>query len=337
MRWPFPVRLEQPATVKVYDGDGDKLIATVTPFEGFEGNLSAAMGDVNGDGIYDLVVGAGPGHAPEVVVFSGKADGGKAAFETELTRFEAFASDATGGVNVASQQIDGGTSDDIIVGSGVGIPSEVKVFAYRPSSTPTLFSAFNPYPGDRSGVKVASGFVSFTTGRNSIVTAPGPGSPAAVKVFDYWLMKPAPIKIKETNVPLQMCSKGDGKPSKIAEFAPFGSDYRGGVSLATGWLYGQLGGSKRIVVGQLTEPGEVKVFSTGSALEGGPKDELRSPIEHGELPNFAEDFSFAPFEGASGVSVATTSTTTGASLLVSGVSTKDDTAKSPEIRHRTAR
>lgn len=218
----------KPATVKVYDGEGDKLIATVTPFKDFKGTPSAAMGDVNGDGIYDLVVGAGKGHAPEVVVFSGKADGGKAAFATELTRFEAFAVDATGGVNVAAAQIDGSTSDNIIVGSGPGVPSEVKVFAYKASSSPDLFSTFSPYPGDRSGVSVASGFVSLTSGRNSIVTAPGPGSPAVVKVFDYWLMKPAPIKINETNVPLQMCSKGDGQPAKIAEFTPFGSSYRGG-------------------------------------------------------------------------------------------------------------
>ena len=277
------------------------------------------MGDVNGDGIYDLVVGAGQGHAPEIVVFSGKADGGKAAFETELTRFEAFASDATGGVNVASQQIDGGTSDNIIVGSGPGSPSEVKVFTYQPNSSPGLFSTFEPYPGDTSGVKVASGFVSFMSGRNSIVTAPGPGSPAVVKVFDYWLMKPAPIKIKETNIPLQMCSKGDGKPAKLAEFAPFGSDYKDGISLTTGWLYGQLGGSKRIIVGQLAGRGEVKVFSTGSALQGGPEDELKSPVEHGEPPKYAEDFSFIPFDGKSGVLVATTSTTMGADLLVSGV------------------
>jgi hypothetical protein len=100
---------------------------------------------------------------------------------------------------------------------------------------------------------------------------------------------------------------------------PFGMGYRGGLSLATGWLAGSLGGAERIVVGQLTGPGEVKVYSSGSRLEGGPAIYLAS-TEHSPVPVFTEIASFTPFDGTSGVSVATTSTTTGADLLVSGVS-----------------
>jgi hypothetical protein len=100
---------------------------------------------------------------------------------------------------------------------------------------------------------------------------------------------------------------------------PFGKDYRGGASLATGWLAGALGGAKRIIVSQLADSGSVKVFSSGSALDGGPSLYLQSPLHHGHSAHFREIASFTPFDGAAGARVATTSTTTGANLLVSGV------------------
>ena len=99
---------------------------------------------------------------------------------------------------------------------------------------------------------------------------------------------------------------------------PFGKDYMGGVSLGTGWLAGSLGGAKRIVVSQLAGDGTVKVYSSGSALDGGPLMYLHSPSQHNHSPAFREIASFSPFGGPSGTRVATTSTTSGANLLVSG-------------------
>src|SRR5262249_31136511 len=150
--------------------------------------------DVDDDGVYDLIVGSGKDHAPEVVVYSGKAKDGKNAFATELARFRPFAPEARGGISVTAAQIDGTSADNIIVGSGPGIPSEVRVYSSKlPSSSgtaPDLFAKFSPYGGDRSGVSLSSGFVDFATGRYSIVTAPGPGVPAEVKVFVFSLLKP---------------------------------------------------------------------------------------------------------------------------------------------------
>ena len=86
----------RPAEVKVYDGNGDRLVATVTPFRGFEGSLSVAMGDVDGDNVLDLIVGAGKGHAPRLSPIPGKANGGKAAVRDRARAFAAFAPDMRG-------------------------------------------------------------------------------------------------------------------------------------------------------------------------------------------------------------------------------------------------
>src|SRR5262249_7288090 len=69
-----------------------------------------------------------------------------------------------------------------------------------------------------------------------------------------------------------------------------------------------------------------KVFSSGSALQGGPEMYLVR-ADHAHLAGFTEMASFAPFSPGHGVTVATTSTTSGADLLVSGISDKEHTAQ----------
>jgi FtsP/CotA-like multicopper oxidase with cupredoxin domain len=300
-----------PATVNVFDGNGDRLIATVTPFPDFFGTPSVAMGDVDGDGAYDLIVGAGKGHSPDVVAYSGAIGSAGKPFTSELARFQAFDATQTGGVSVASTQIDGRAPDNIIVGSGAGAKDRVRIFSSDlpvAGTAPATFASFEPYGDDTSGVDLAGGFVDFLTGRNSIVTASGNGG--QVKVFSYSLMTPIGAPPAWPDNP--------GIPHLDAAFMPFGEGYRGPVSLATGWLAGQYGGAQAIAVGQLGGSGTVKVFSTTTELQGAPTMYLHSAMMHELESNFSVIASFRPFAGASSVRVATTSTTIGADLLASG-------------------
>jgi FtsP/CotA-like multicopper oxidase with cupredoxin domain len=301
-----------PAMVSVFDGHGDRLITTVTPFPDFYGTPSVAIGDVDADGIYDLIVGAGKGHSPEVVAYSGAPSGGKR-FSTELARFQAFDEAQTGGVSVASTQIDGKSADNIVVGSGAGTTDRVRIFSSElPAlgTAPATFASLAPYGSDASGVSLAAGFVDFLTGRNSVVTAPGTG--AQVKVFSYSLMTPIGTPPAWPNNP--------GNAHMDASFTPFGANYRGSMSIATGWLAGSYGGAEAIAASQFSGAGTVKVFSTGTALQGNPKMYLHSAMMREMSSSFSQIASFEPFAGASGVRVATTSTTIGADLLASGAS-----------------
>ena len=271
----------KPATVQVFDNDGDKVIANVTPFPAFEGTPSVAMADVNGDQILDLVVGTGAGVSPEVVVYSGAPGKGPFPFRTELARFAPLDPNFKGGVNVAAANIDGNpTADNIIVGTGPGTEGQVKVFSSKlpeMGKAPEVFSSFKPYPGTQSGVTVATGLVSYEQGRPYIITAPGPGDPARVKVFRYDLFTPTP-KALAGGAPKK---EGPGDPVKVAEFLAYDEAYTKGISLTTGWVAGQEGGAQSIVTGQLADKGTVRTWSSGSRLDGAPVMYTHSPDMHG--------------------------------------------------------
>ena len=81
-----------------------------------------AAGDVNGDGMADIVAGAGPGGGPQVTVFNGvnRADAAAA--------FTPSASGFTGGVFVAAGDMNGDGVADIIAGAGPGGGPQVAVF-----------------------------------------------------------------------------------------------------------------------------------------------------------------------------------------------------------------
>jgi FtsP/CotA-like multicopper oxidase with cupredoxin domain len=308
----------KPATVQVRDANGDRVVQTVVPFPDFEGAPSVAMADVNGDMILDLVAGTGPGASPEVAVYDGN-DTSDGLFKTEIARFAPFDADLTGGISVAGADIDGNSmADNIIVATGPGTDSQVTVYSSdlpEPGTAPEVFSAFTPYPGSSSGVTLSTGLVDAGSGRHSIVTAPGPGEPARIKTFRYDLFTPT-ARAQADGTAAAGHHRKPNEPEITSEFLAFDESYTGGVTLTAGWVAGAEGGAQSIVAGQ-ADGDTVRVWSAGSRLDGQPTMYLDNPNHHESTIEFRQIASFAPVPGARGVTVATTSTTTGADLLVS--------------------
>jgi hypothetical protein len=83
---------------------------------GFRGGARVAVGDVNGDGVIDLVVSAGFLGGPRITIFDGKAL--QAGVQTPLANFFAFEDSLRNGAFVAVGDVTGDGKADLILGGG---------------------------------------------------------------------------------------------------------------------------------------------------------------------------------------------------------------------------
>ena len=152
--------------VKVFDGQTGAEIRSFFAFDGFSGGVTVAGGDVNGDGRADIIIGAGPGSpGGHVKVF----DGTTGALGPSFFAYTGF----SGGIFVASGDVNGDSYDDIITGTDSGTAGHVKVFDGL--SLAELDSFFAYGPSFTGGVRVAAGDVN-GDGRADIITGTGAGS-----------------------------------------------------------------------------------------------------------------------------------------------------------------
>jgi hypothetical protein len=155
--------------VKVFNPDGTLRFSFLAYEPAFTGGVSVATADVTGDGVDDIITGAGAGGSSRVEVFDG-ATGGL------VQSFFAYDPSARFGVSVGAADLDGDGKAEILTGAGVGGAPRVEVFRASDLAVLRSFYAFDP--GLRGGVTVAGL-------PGEIVAGSGPGAGSQVNVFRF--------------------------------------------------------------------------------------------------------------------------------------------------------
>lgn len=268
--------------VRLLNASTGQFVAGFAAFDpSFQGGVSVATGDVNGDGVTDVIVGASAGGGPRIMIIDGNRLGllkgvnqiaDPSAF---LQNFFVYDYSFTGGVTVASGDVNGDGKADIIVGTGPGGGPNVKVISGAkinnigpdglPDSTALLASFFAFDEKFRGGVNVGTGDVN-GDGYSDVIAAAAAGGGSHVKSFNG----------------LKLIQSGAFAPGVIlASFYAFGASFLGGVNVAAGDLNGdgladyivgagQGGGSHVKVISPLNLATPIASFyAFGSTFGGG--------------------------------------------------------------------
>jgi hypothetical protein len=193
--------------VKVYDANTGTLLLDFDAYDPhFLGGVRVAVGDVNGDGIPDIITAPGPGGGPDIRVFDG-------ATGARIEEFLAYDPHFQAGVFVAAGDVNGDGKADIITGPDEFSGPDVRVFyAGNVSGKPDkeLLAYAQGFTG---GVRVAAADLN-GDGKADIITAPGPSGSPDIRIFSGATL------------------------AKTGEFLAYAVQFTGGVFVAAGDVNG---------------------------------------------------------------------------------------------------
>lgn len=163
-----------PPQIRIMAQDGGAIGNFFLSIKGFLGGVDVAVGDVNGDGVQEIIAGLGAGAEPRVYVLDRHGE--------IISQFNAYAPRFRGGLRVSTADFDGNGISEIITGAGATGGPDVRTYTINGE----LQSSFYAYtPRFRGGVDVA-GVSATATSPGWIATSPGKGGGPDVRVYSQF-------------------------------------------------------------------------------------------------------------------------------------------------------
>lgn len=250
-------------------------------YSDFSGQVRTAVADVTGDGVPDVIAGAGPGGSPRVCVYDG-ASGNK------VVDFLAYAAEFDGGVFLAAGDFDGDGRDDILVSADRSGGPNVRIFSVQ-GSNPVLVSSFWGIDdiSFRGGTRISAGDIN-GDGFDDLVVAAGFTGGPRVAIYDgRTVLSGSPTRLVNDFFAYEptlnngsYVAVGDFDGDGFADVA-FGAGPNGGprVKVASGKTLTEQGGQAAIgapmvdfFVGDTNSRGGVRL--TASDVDGDGVDDL---------------------------------------------------------------
>jgi hypothetical protein len=264
--------------VTVAGQNGNDTISFMAYQKNFLGGVRVAVGDVNGDGFDDVIVGAGAGPLGHVKVFDGRRLGRTNAL---LMSFDAYPRSFRGGVFVAAGDLTRDGRADIIVAPDEGGQPLVRVFDGKTGAILASFLAYSPtYTGSvtvSAGDVDGDGRIEIITGASvnghvkvfnaaggqlqSFLAFPGFTGPVTVAAGDFNSDRHADLIVGAgPGAPGGHVKVFDGKTGgELLSFFAFDPNFLGGVNVAAGDVDGDKIADIIVGVGPGAGP-HVKVF-----------------------------------------------------------------------------